>query len=120
MAELQTVKGATDKIVCTVYSVWTGSPSTSTVQDITGATIKGFFKASEFDADGSALFTKTGSITNATGGVCEIPIAATDTNSLTQQTIAFEVVAKLADGVTYIRSGSQPLALLSNVGKVLF
>jgi hypothetical protein len=120
MAELQTVKGATDKIVCTVYSVWTGSPSTSTVQDITGATIKGYFKNSEFDSDASAVFTKTGSITNATGGICEVPIAASDTNTLAQSVLYFEAVAKLSDGVTYIRSGSQPIALLSNVGKTLF
>ncbi|HQQ81947.1 MAG TPA: hypothetical protein PK059_02100 [Cyclobacteriaceae bacterium] len=116
---IEIVKGSTVVISSTVYSTWTGQASTSTVADITGATINAYFKNSEFDADGSAVFTKTGSVVSGPAGTLTVTIAATDTNTLTQKYLVYEIVVKTSGG-SYIRSGVDELTMLSNVGKTLF
>jgi hypothetical protein len=52
-------------------------------------------------------------------------VAASNTNTLNDITDRaadwyYEIVVKLSDGTTYIRSGIQLITILPNVGKTLF
>jgi hypothetical protein len=122
---MEIVKGETGSFESVVYSYWSGSASTSTIADVTGATIKCYIKRNINDADGSAVLTLTGSVVLGPSGTIRVPIAAGDTNGLTEIVDRgvdwyAEQVVKMADGTTYIRSGVQPITVLPNVGKTLF
>lgn len=90
-----------------------------TVADLTGATIKAMFKASQRDADGDAIFVKDATITDAAAGLCRSVLSAAETLTITQNKIYFEVVAKLADG-TFISGGIEELEVSGNLLKTLF
>jgi hypothetical protein len=85
-----------------------------TPQDITGATLWFTAKNRRTDADGSAVFQKTGGaivILDGPGGIARVDLAATDTSSLTQPTTLYwdfqsKVAGKvqtLAFGRLYVR-----------------
>lgn len=114
------IKGETKKFRARVYSDWTGLAATSTKANLTGATTKGYFKNRDTDSDAAAVATKDGVNFDAVNGVVDVTLAAGDTNALSQQKLWMEIVVKLADGTTYIRSGARELVLLPNVGKTLF
>jgi hypothetical protein len=122
---MEIVKGETATFEGTAYSYWTGVASTSTVADITGATIKTYIKRNINDADNAAVITITGTIVTPAAGLFRSTLLASDTNGLTEITDKpvdwyFEHVVKLSDLTTYIRSGVQFLTILPNVGKTLF
>lgn len=116
---MEIIKGQTAEIRCTVYSFWSGQPATSTLANLTGATINAYFKNRDGDADVDALFTIAGVNVDAANGLCKIVIPASSTNGLNNTKIVFEVVVKLSNG-EYIRNGVQDLILQPNVGKTLF
>lgn len=116
---MELVKGSSVKIVNTVYSNWTGDATTSLIANLTGATINMYVKKRDGDSDANALLTKSGNVTDAVNGVCEVVVAAGDTNNLSYMNLVYEIVVKLSDG-TYVRSGVNLFTLLPNVGKTLF
>lgn len=116
---IEIIKGRTATLSGVVYSTWTGYASTSTVADISGGTVKAYFKNSEFDLDASAVVTLTGSVVSGPAGTYTVPILASDTNALTQRDLFYEVVVKVG-ATTYYGSGSDVITLLNNVGKTLF
>lgn len=122
---MEIIKGETASLESTVYSYWSGTASSSTIADITGSTIKCYIKRNYTDADVSAVLTLTGAIVSGPAGTCRVPVTATDTNTLTEITDRavdwyYEIVVKLADATTYIRSGVRVVTILPNVGKTLF
>ena len=71
------------------------------------------------------MLTITGTIVTPASGLFRSTVTAANTNSLTEITDKqvdwyYEHVVKLADGVTYIRSGVKFLTIYPNVGKTLF
>lgn len=52
------------------------------VQNLTGCTVRFMAKARKSDADGSAVISKAGVITNAVGGLLEVRLVKADTDSL--------------------------------------
>lgn len=116
---MEIVKGQTFEISLTVYSVWTGDLSTSTVTNLTAATIKCYVKKRDGDPDSAAILTINGALVDAINGLAKINFTAADTNSLSYANLVMEVVTKLADG-TFIRTGVEPFDIKPNVGKTLF
>lgn len=114
---MELIKGATAELRATAYAIWTGLVTTSTPANVTGATIKGIFKARENDADASALFSVNGTIVDAVNGVVAVAISRADTVALSHGRIWYEIVVKLQDGTTYIRTGAKEMVLLPNVLK---
>lgn len=116
------IKGATYTVQVTFYSYWSGQAATSIPANITGATLKLYAKLRDGDSDANALFVKNGTVVDGPNGIASFTIAAADTNYLSYASVAWEAVAKLADGTTYIRNGANhdALNLLPNVGKTLF
>jgi hypothetical protein len=116
---MEAVKGSTIKITTTFYL----DAAKTLIANLTGATVRFMIKRQVNDPDSTAIITKNvGSgitLTLPLLGICETLIVAADTNALSDSKVYFEIVAKLADGVTYIRSGSEELILKSNVAKVL-
>ena len=117
---MDVVKGRTATLVYTFYSYWSGETSTSTLANITGATIKFMAKLSDSDLDSAATISKTGSVTDGLNGLASVTLAASDTNSISQRQLMCECVAKLADGTTYIGAGVDTLNLKANLIKTLF
>lgn len=113
------IKGQTQKIRLTIYSYWSGQESTSTLANLTGATVKAFFKRRATDLDNAALITKTATIIDAGNGVAEFTLTASDTNGISDSKLVWEPVAKLSDN-SFIRNGVGDVNLLPNVGKELF
>lgn len=111
------IKGATSPIYATVYSTWTGDPSTSTIQNLTGADINLYAKQRSGDPDSNAIFIKAGSVYDAVNGIALVTILASDTVNLSYPQLVFEIVVLV--GATTIRNGVGILNLLPNVGKGL-
>ena len=109
------IKGNSLTIDCVVYT----DQDLLLIANLTGATIKLYVKKKDNDLDINAILNKTGTVTGATTGQCQVTITAAESNALTYQKLALEIVAKLADG-TYIRTGVVDLNLFPNVGKTLF
>ena len=113
------VKGASVTIQTTVYL----DQARTLIANITGATIIFVAKRRADDLDSALVFTKSvGSgitITAPLSGRCDIILDASDTNALTQKSLFYEIVVRLADGVTFIRNGVNEVQLLGNVRKVL-
>ena len=113
---MKAIKGASFKLKTTAYG------ETGLVQSIVGATITTSVKKNISDLDNAALFTKTVGtgvvITDGINGVCETSVNASDTNAISQAKIFFEVLIKLADGVTYIREKGE-IELEQNIIKTL-
>jgi len=121
---MEIVKGESATIESTTYSYWSGEAASSTIADITGGTVKFMLKRNFTDADGSAILNLSGAIISGPAGTCRVTIAATDTNSLTDITDHqvdwyYEIVVKLVDGTTYIRSGVQFITILPHAIKAL-
>lgn len=117
---MEIVKGETATFEGTAYSYWTGVAATSTIADITGATIKTLIKRNLGDADGAAVINVTGVVLSGTAGTFRSTITAAVSNALTEITDKavdwyYEHVIKLADGTTYIRSGAGFVTILPNV-----
>lgn len=112
------IKGSTTKFVNTVYSDY----AALTIANIAGASVKMYVKLFADDLDVNALINKNGTVTDGPNGLCEVLITAADTNTLTsaQTDLVYEIVVKLADGVTFYRSGVMPFNVLTNVIKTLF
>lgn len=114
------IKGSTAVLQFTTYSYWSGDPATSTVANITGATIKAFIKQREGDADAAVVIPVIiGAVVDGINGIGSIPLTAANTNDLSYKSLVMEIVVKMADGTTYIRSGVFPLVIDSNVAKTL-
>lgn len=113
------IKGSSVTDLFTVYSYWTGTASTSTIADITGATIKLYVKLRAEDADVDALLTLNGAVTDGINGIGNVPFAAADTNTIPFSNVFYEIVVKLTSG-SFIRSGVQPFNIKPNVMKTLF
>jgi len=113
------VKGASVTIQATVYL----DQAKTIIANITGATIIFIAKRRADDLDTAVLFSKSvGSgitIILAAAGRCDVVLLASDTNALVQKQMYYEVVVRLADGVTFIRNGVKEIQLLGNVIKVL-
>lgn len=115
---MQIIKGSTGKLTHTFYSYWSGQESSSIRANLAGATITTYFKARSSDPDTAILLTKSGTVTDAVNGLAETALAASDTNALSYTKMVRETIAKLADGVTYIREVEE-FELLANVKKTL-
>lgn len=102
-------KGQTAKIESTVFT-----DDGLTLANLTNASIQFMLKKNPSDPDSQALLTKNvGSgvtITNPTGGICQVTLTAADTNGLSFMSLYFEILVKLTDG-TYIRTGMHEIVL---------
>jgi hypothetical protein len=119
---MELVKGSDATVGGTVYILWTGVASSSTIAtptQMTGATVKFYVKRSNNDLDAAAILTINGTVVSTTLATVQAVITAAQTNALTYQGLVCEMVTKLSDG-TFQRSGSEPFNLLPNVGKTLF
>ena len=119
---MEIVKGETASIDGTVYSNWTGVASTSTVANVTGGAVSCLVKRNYTDADNQAILTLAGSVVSGAAGTVTVPIAASDTNVLTDIVLNqvdwyYEVLVKV--GTTYYRSGVQFITILPHVIKTL-
>lgn len=110
------IKGSAQLFTGTVYS----DDVNNIIQDLTGATVKAYVKVSISDSDANALQTITCTVSNPTSGVWTFVLTSATTNALTQSAIYFDVVAKLSDGVTYIKSGPQTISLIASGNQSLF
>lgn len=119
---MEIVKGETASIDGTVYSYWSGVASTSTVANVTGGAVSCLVKRNYTDADNQAVLTLAGSVVSGPAGTVTVPIAASDTNALTeisqnQVDWYFEILVKV--GTTYYRTGVQFLTILPHAIKTL-
>lgn len=114
------VRGSSNEVAFTAYKVWAKDVDSRQVADITGSTIKMFIKARATDPDSAAILTLNGVVVDGVNGKGKVVITAANTNNLSYQSLVYEIVTKLADGITYIRNGVQDLNINMNVGKVLF
>ena len=113
------IKGESFSIDAVVYDKWTGETSTSTLANLTGATVKAYFKVLVSDSDAAALLTKTGTITDVLNGGASVQVLASDTINWTYAQVWYQVVAKLADG-TFRFGQSTRLDVKPSVLKSLF
>lgn len=111
------IKGQSATIQSTVYT-----DDGNQKANLTSATITFMLKANPTDLDSQALLTKnvgTGvTIINPTEGICSILLTASDTNTLSYQSLYFEILVKLSTGA-YIRTGIEELILNKNLIKTL-
>ena len=116
---MEVIKGNTAKITSTFYL----DDAKTQVANLTGATVRCMIKRHVNDPDSAAIVTKNvGSgvtLTLPALGICETLLSAGDTNGLSDSKVYLEIVAKLSDGITYIRSGVEELVLRQNIAKVL-
>lgn len=113
------IKGATQKLVHVIYSTWTGQAATSTKANLTGGTVKTYFKQRDTDSDAAAVLTITATITDALNGGAETNITAAQTNDLSYARLWVQTVAKDSTG-NYHRSLPELVNLVATVGKTLF
>lgn len=113
------IKGATNKLSHTIYSVWTGQAATSTKANLTGGTVKTYFKQRDTDSDAAAILVIDGTVTDALNGGAETNITAAQTNDLSYGRLWVQTVAKDVNG-NYHRSLPEFVNLVATVGKTLF
>jgi hypothetical protein len=119
---MDVIKGSSFAIGGTVYTVWTGDASTSTIAtpvQMTGATVKLFVKQRETDSDANAILNISGTVVSTSLATVQASVTAAQTNDLSYQNLVFELVTKLSDG-TFHRSGVDAFNLKPNVCKTLF
>lgn len=112
------VKGATQKITHVIYSKWTGDAATSILANLTGGSLKTYFKQRDTDSDASAILVIDGAVTDAVNGGAETNITPAQTISLSQAKLWVQTVAKDSVGANH-RSTPELVDLVPTVGKTV-